>query len=190
MYQYTSCINKSEKKNDIRRLSTWPLFNCHSYSSKHLTNQAGANFDPKMAEEHFVKLLGSKGVQIPNKVNHKMYKTEDESYDNLFGRIPRYFDARKKWRHCSTIGTVRDQGNCGSCWVKYQLICMCQNLTIHFKLFILLGIGNELCFRRSFVCSYKRRFQSIVIRRRNHFLLSYMWFRMSRWLSDKSLGTF
>uniref|UniRef100_A0A2S2NMJ7 Cathepsin B n=1 Tax=Schizaphis graminum TaxID=13262 RepID=A0A2S2NMJ7_SCHGA len=45
-----------------------------------------------------------------------MYKSEDKEYDNLFGRIPRKFDARKKWKHCTTIGRVRDQGNCGSCW--------------------------------------------------------------------------
>lgn len=75
------------------------------------------NFDPHTTKEHFLKLLGSKGVQIPNKLNYGMYKTDDEAYDNLFGRIPRHFDARKKWRHCNTIGQVRDQGRCGSCWV-------------------------------------------------------------------------
>uniref|UniRef100_A0A2S2P6Q2 Cathepsin B-like cysteine proteinase 5 n=1 Tax=Schizaphis graminum TaxID=13262 RepID=A0A2S2P6Q2_SCHGA len=78
--------------------------------------KAGVNFNPSTPKEHFLKLLGSKGVQIPNKVNHKMYKTDDKAYNKLSCRIPRQFDAREKWRHCNTIGEVLDQGNCGSCW--------------------------------------------------------------------------
>jgi cathepsin B len=44
-----------------------------------------------------------------------MYKTNDVAYD-LFQKIPKRFDARKKWRNCKTIGAIRDQGKCGSCW--------------------------------------------------------------------------
>ncbi|CAI6352200.1 unnamed protein product [Macrosiphum euphorbiae] len=80
------------------------------------TWKAGVNFHPSTPKEDILKLLGSKGVQIPTKANYKMYKSEDSNYENLFGRIPRKFDARKKWRKCQTIGAVRDQGNCGSCW--------------------------------------------------------------------------
>lgn len=75
------------------------------------------NFDPNTPHDHLIRLLGSKGVQIPDKVNSKLYKTHDEAYDNFFGRIPKHFDARRKWRHCDTIGKVLDQGNCGSDWV-------------------------------------------------------------------------
>lgn len=31
--------------------------------------------------------------------------------------LPPEFDARKAWPKCTIIGEIRDQGNCGSCWV-------------------------------------------------------------------------
>jgi len=30
--------------------------------------------------------------------------------------IPATFDARQQWPSCTTIGNIRDQGSCGSCW--------------------------------------------------------------------------
>ena len=30
---------------------------------------------------------------------------------------PDSFDARQKWPDCKTIGDIRDQADCGSCWV-------------------------------------------------------------------------
>jgi cathepsin B len=30
--------------------------------------------------------------------------------------IPDTFDARTNWPNCPTIGEIRDQGSCGSCW--------------------------------------------------------------------------
>ena len=34
--------------------------------------------------------------------------------------LPKEFDAREKWPQCPSISDIRDQGDCGSCWV-----CMC-----------------------------------------------------------------
>lgn len=78
--------------------------------------QAGVNFNLKTTKEHILRLLGSKGVQVPNHYNSKMYKTNDLSYG--VRSVPKNFDARANWRRCTTIGRVRDQGNCGSCWVR------------------------------------------------------------------------
>ncbi|CDW55317.1 Peptidase C1 domain containing protein [Trichuris trichiura] len=33
-----------------------------------------------------------------------------------YGPIPEVFDARQKWPECDSIGQIRDQSNCGSCW--------------------------------------------------------------------------
>lgn len=103
------------------------------------------NFHPNTSKEHFLKLLGSKGVQIPNKNNIHLYKTEDPAYvypDD----IPMFFDARKKWSSCRTIGAVRDQGNCKSCWVCRNIFDMCRELDNHLKLIIYLGDGHKLGF--------------------------------------------
>lgn len=32
--------------------------------------------------------------------------------------LPESFDARTQWPYCPTIREIRDQGSCGSCWVK------------------------------------------------------------------------
>lgn len=43
-------------------------------------------------------------------INHVMDDTE----------LPDDFDSRKRWKNCATIGEIRDQGACGSCWVSSQ----------------------------------------------------------------------
>ncbi|KAG8223840.1 hypothetical protein J437_LFUL007861 [Ladona fulva] len=40
-------------------------------------------------------------------------KTFSSSTAEVF---PISFDAREEWPYCSTIGSIRDQGRCGSCW--------------------------------------------------------------------------
>ena len=34
--------------------------------------------------------------------------------------VPDTFDARTQWSNCPTIGEIRDQGSCGSCWVSSE----------------------------------------------------------------------
>lgn len=89
------------------------------FRSCFLLLQAGVNFDPKLPRDTFIKMLGSKGVKSAKDAPRDRFKTDDENYkSNLFGHVPKHFDARKKWRKCLTIGEIRDQGHCGSCWVR------------------------------------------------------------------------
>ena len=39
-------------------------------------------------------------------------------------QLPDNFDPREKWKNCSTIAEIRDQGSCGSCWVGQPLCCV------------------------------------------------------------------
>jgi cathepsin B len=50
--------------------------------------------------------------------NTEEYKRDIKaSFDPESLGLPRHFDARKEWAQCKgIIGTVRDQGKCGSCW--------------------------------------------------------------------------
>ena len=42
--------------------------------------------------------------------------------------LPESFDARDKWPNCPSISDIRDQGECGSCWVScsgvFALLCV------------------------------------------------------------------
>ncbi|XP_050438001.1 cathepsin B-like [Adelges cooleyi] len=76
------------------------------------TWEAGENFPPDTSIEYLKGLMGSYGVEA---AAEGPFKTHDSNYES-FHYIPRNFDARKKWKRCKTIGMIRDQGNCGSCW--------------------------------------------------------------------------
>lgn len=47
----------------------------------------------------------------------------DTTSDGAVGAddIPAFFDSRTKWPNCHTITNIRDQGQCGSCWVSLDI---------------------------------------------------------------------
>ncbi|KAG5453420.1 Cathepsin B-like cysteine proteinase [Clonorchis sinensis] len=52
-----------------------------------------------------------------------------DGFDNM--RLPKNFDARKTWPHCSSISEIRDQSSCGSCWAFGAVEAMSDRLCIH-----------------------------------------------------------
>ncbi|KAF7257285.1 hypothetical protein EG68_05422 [Paragonimus skrjabini miyazakii] len=53
------------------------------------------------------------------------------SHDFNVDALPESFDAREKWPNCTTIGEIRDQSGCGSCWAFGAVEAMSDRICIH-----------------------------------------------------------
>jgi len=75
--------------------------------------QAGVNFEG-LSVEQVRRLCGV--VKKPNRapLPVRTHKIDPAS-------LPDSFDARTQWPDCPTLKEVRDQGSCGSCWVRNLL---------------------------------------------------------------------
>lgn len=82
-------------------------------NSKQSTWTAGRNFHVNASLDQIRALAGT----IRNAP-----KTLPVRGHEVGGRdtIPESFDAREQWPDCATIGEIRDQANCGSCWVRLR----------------------------------------------------------------------
>ncbi|XP_015572445.1 cathepsin B-like protease 3 [Ricinus communis] len=66
-------------------------------------------------------------------------------------KLPKEFDARTAWPHCSTIGKILDQGHCGSCWAFGAVESLSDRFCIHFGMNISLSV-NDLLACCGFLC--------------------------------------
>ncbi|KAH6938637.1 hypothetical protein HPB50_011217 [Hyalomma asiaticum] len=89
------------------------------------TWKAGRNFGKDFTLERFQSLLGL----LP--------ATEDDLMPamkhDISLELPESFDAREHWPHCPTIGLIRDQGECASCWAFGAAETISDRICIHSK---------------------------------------------------------
>ncbi|XP_020673845.1 cathepsin B-like protease 3 [Dendrobium catenatum] len=66
-------------------------------------------------------------------------------------KLPKEFDARTAWSHCSSIGRILDQGHCGSCWAFGAVESLSDRFCIHFGINVSLSV-NDLLACCGFMC--------------------------------------
>lgn len=88
---------------------------------------AGRNFHRNTSRDYLVGLMGV----LPGHKEHLPELLVQVGDD--FGDLPENFDARKQWPDCPTIGEIRDQGSCGSCWAFGAVEAMSDRVCIHSK---------------------------------------------------------
>lgn len=92
-------------------------------SDKSATWRAAIN--PRFAQMTTQEL---KGLNMARRypVGLKRYKTL-----NIRNDLPEEFDSQKQWPNCETIGTIYDQGHCGSCWAFASYETLQDRFCIH-----------------------------------------------------------
>ncbi|KAH6938636.1 hypothetical protein HPB50_011216 [Hyalomma asiaticum] len=87
-------------------------------------SQAGRNFNRNVSP---MFLRGLLGVHPDNRLHRLPAFRHTEIPENL----PESFDAREKWPHCASIGLIRDQSSCGSCWAFGAVEAISDRICIH-----------------------------------------------------------
>ncbi|XP_035826569.1 cathepsin B-like [Aplysia californica] len=92
----------------------------------HTTWRAGRNFQQSQLD--MVKhMLGYNW-----EANDKMHKKfQNRRRVEVRKDLPSQFDPRKKWPNCTSLGEIRDQANCGSCWAFGAVETMSDRICIH-----------------------------------------------------------
>ncbi|CAO1420120.1 unnamed protein product [Diamesa tonsa] len=102
-------------------------------NQKATTWKAGRNFHENVDLGYIRKLMGVHPESINNRLPEMLHDTSDAE------DLPENFDARTVWPDCPTIGEIRDQGSCGSCWAfgaveaMSDRVCIHSNASIHFR---------------------------------------------------------
>lgn len=111
------------------------------------TWKAGRQFHKDVPLEY---LTGLAGVHPDShKQSHPVYFHKD-----IPKNLPEEFDARKNWPHCKSIGVIRDQGNCGSCWAVAAAEAMSDRICIHSKGKVQVNVSAEDIISCCKTCGY------------------------------------
>lgn len=97
---------------------------------------------PKWVAGHNKALAGKTQEQLRRLAGTKMDKpmTSPVKLPQILAPLPATFDARQQWPQCPEIGFIRDQADCGSCWVRFgtafATVVEETNVIFFFRLFL------------------------------------------------------
>jgi len=94
-------------------------------NSKQATWKAGRNFGKNLPLDSLYQMMGSLPKTGMNRLPLK------DALSETAQDIPDNFDAREQWPNCPTIGEIRDQASCGSCWAFGAVEAMSDRICIH-----------------------------------------------------------
>ncbi|XP_050426696.1 cathepsin B-like [Adelges cooleyi] len=81
-----------------------------------ITWKAGRNFPANTTDEFLMNLFGVLPEPPTRDFSYRPKDKEEISLNQYPSVWKETFDAREVWKHCQTIGHIRHQGPCGSCW--------------------------------------------------------------------------
>lgn len=66
-----------------------------------------------------IKITADFDKKDGNKITVEQSQLQVNAFKDEFlpYQLPDNYDARTMYPHCTTISSIRDQSNCGSCWV-------------------------------------------------------------------------
>ena len=130
-----SALTTHERVNDEARIATinaaakgaWRARASSHFSSATTVAELNARLMPSRPAHRQARVGGHRSAAAPTNLQHHSRSSSARRAVS----IPTAFDAREQWgAQCPSLGTVRDQGLCGSCWAFGAVEALADRLCI------------------------------------------------------------
>lgn len=117
------------------------------YLGSHVVHMTTLSCDFVLYVGFIIPIFFSSAFQVQYTIEFALFLTRAQYAGEL--RLPTNFDAREQWPNCPTLKEIRDQGSCGSCWVRSSLWCTQYEFGLQF-VFVSCFYSWFHCFTQAF----------------------------------------